>query len=121
MNVQDGQGNELESLKFVLSEFININELKERITEIDDNALVYYQSTKVPFCSATIINSNDAQGVITQIARRIYHTRNSLVHSKSGKNDERYKPYENERELEKEIPMVKAVAELIIINSSRTL
>ena len=50
--------------------------------------------------------------------RAVYFTRNALVHSKSSKNKERYKPYKDERDLQKEIPLVKAVAEAIIINSS---
>jgi hypothetical protein len=121
MNAQDGQGNELESLKFVLGEFISVEELKNRINNFDDTALMYYQNTKVPFCNAAVISWNDAQGILTQIAKRIYHTRNSLVHSKSGKSDERYRPYKNEPQLQQEIPLVKAVAELIIINSSEIL
>lgn len=48
-----------------------------------------------------------------------FFTRNSLVHSKSGKNQERYKLYKDESELQKEIPLVKVIAELIIINSSK--
>ena len=63
----------------------------------------------------------DLQGVYTQVARRIYFVRNSLVHSKSGKNQERYKTYKDEQSLEKEIPLVQSVAELIIINSSKIL
>lgn len=121
MNAQEGQGNELESLKFVLGEFVPIEELKNRIDNIDDTALMYYQTTKVPFCNATVISWNDMQGILTQLAKRIYYTRNSLVHSKSSKNDERYRPYKNEQQLQKEIPLVKAVAELIIINSSKIL
>lgn len=119
MNVQDGQGNELESLKFVLVEFITIDELKTRIDEIEGTAVQYYQNAKVAFCNAPTISWNDTQGVYTQLAKRIYYTRNSLVHSKSGKNDERYRPYKNEPELQMEIPLAKAVAELIIINSSK--
>ncbi len=75
----------------------------------------------MPFCNASVISWDDTKGIITQLAKRIYYTRNSLVHSKGGKNNERYRPYENEKELQKEIPLVKAVAELIIINSSGTL
>jgi len=121
MNAQDGQGNELESLKFVLNEFVEIEELKNRINNIDDTALIYYQNSKVPFCNTSVISWNDMQGIFTQLARRIYFTRNSLVHSKSSKNDERYRPYKNEPQLQKEIPLAKAIAELIIINSSRML
>ena len=119
MNDESGQGNELESLKYVLNEYIAIEELKSRIASMDSNAVLYYQSTKVAFCNAPAIPWTDLQGVYTQIARRVYFTRNSLVHSKSGKNQERYKPYKDESELQKEIPLVKAISELIIINSSK--
>lgn len=118
MNDETGQGNELESLKYVLSEYLSIDDLKARIDAIDLNAVQYYKNNKVSFCNAPVISWSDTQGVFTQLARRIYFTRNSLVHSKSGKNKERYRPYQDEKQLQLEIPLVKAVAELIIINSS---
>lgn len=118
MNDETGQGNELESLKYVLNEYVSIDDLKTRINTIDSNALNYYQNNKVAFCNAPVIGWSDSQGVFTQLAKRIYFTRNSLVHSKSGKNKERYRPYQDEKQLQLEIPLVKAVAEAIIINSS---
>lgn len=118
MNDESGQGNELESLKFVLNEFVPIDELKNRISEIEPTAVNYYQSNKVTFCNAPAIPWTDAPGVYTQIARRIYYVRNSLIHSKSGKNQDRYKPYKDESKLQKEIPLAQTIAELIIINSS---
>ena len=119
MNDETGQGNELESLKYVLNEYVSIDNLKARINTIDSNALNYYQNNKVAFCNAPVIGWSDSQGVFTQLAKRIYFTRNSLVHSKSGKNKERYRPYQDEKQLQLEIPLVKAVAEAIIINSSK--
>lgn len=119
MNDETGQGNELESLKYVLKEYVSIDDLKTRINTIDSNALNYYQNNKVSFCNAPIIGWADSQGVFTQMAKRIYFTRNSLVHSKNGKNKERYRPYQDEKQLQLEIPLVKAVAEAIIINSSK--
>lgn len=119
MNDESGQGDELESLKFVLNEYVPVSDLQSRIKEIDSLSVSYYQSNKVLFCDAPVIGWNDTQGAITQIAKRVYFTRNALVHSKSGKNKERYRPYKDEKQLEKEIPLVKAIAELIIINSSR--
>ena len=118
MNDETGQGNELESLKYVLNEYVSVDDLKARINIIDSNALNYYQNNKVAFCNASVIGWSDSQGVFTQLAKRIYFTRNSLVHSKSGKNKERYRPYQDEKQLQLEIPLVKAVAEAIIINSS---
>ena len=44
MSDETGQGNELESLKYVLNEYISINDLKSKIDIIDSNALNYYQS-----------------------------------------------------------------------------
>lgn len=119
MNDESGQGDELESLKYVLNEYIIIDDLKARISAIDSTAVAFYQGNKVPFCNAPVIGWSDMQGVFTQLAKRIYFTRNSLVHSKSGKNKERYRPYKDEKQLQMEIPLVKAVAELIIINSSK--
>ena len=121
MNDETGQGNELESLKYVLNEYVSVDKLKFRIDTIDSNALNYYQNNKVAFCNAPVVGWSDSQGVFTQLAKRIYFTRNSLVHSKSGKNKERYRPYQDEKQLQLEIPLVKAVAEAIIINSSEIL
>ena len=118
MNDETGQGNELESLKYVLNEYVSVDDLKARINTIDSNALNHYQNNKVAFCNAPVIGWSDSQAVFTQLAKRIYFTRNSLVHSKSGKNKERYRPYQDEKQLHLEIPLVKAVAEAIIINSS---
>lgn len=119
MNDETGQGNELESLKYVLNEYISVEELKTRINIINSDALDYYQKHKVSFCNAPVIVWSDSQEVfVLQLAKRIYYTRNSLVHSKSGKNRNRYRPYQDEKHLQLEIPLVKAVAEAIIINSS---
>lgn len=118
INNDAGQGNELESLKFVLGEYIIIDEVKDRIENISPGSVQYYQTTKVQFCSAPTIPWADMNGVYTHIAKRIYYTRNSLVHSKSGKNQTRYRPYKDDIYLQREIPLVKAIAELIIIHSS---
>lgn len=39
MNDESGQGNELESLKFVLNEYVTIDELKNRISSMDSTAI----------------------------------------------------------------------------------
>lgn len=119
MNDESGQGDELESLKYVLKEYVDIEQLKNKLNSIDQDSIMFYQSNKVAFCKAPTIPWNDSEGVYNQIARRIYYTRNSLIHSKSGKNRERYKPYKDEKELQKEIPLVRVIAEMIIINSSK--
>lgn len=76
-------------LKYVLKEYVQIENLKNKLNVLDKDLIVFYQNNKVAFCKAPIIPWNDAGGVYTQLAKRIYFTRNSLVHSKSGKNKER--------------------------------
>ncbi len=120
---KSGKGNEFESLKYVLMEYVPIDDLKKRINQIDLKAIDYYQNNFVPFTtsSKTKVFWSDTQGVYTNLATRIYETRNSLVHSKSEQAANQYKPYKNKKELSVEIPLIKAVAEIIIINSSEIL
>lgn len=118
-----GKGNEFESLKYVLMEYVPIDELKKRINNLSPNAIDYYQNNLVPFTTSkkTKISWSDAQGVYTNLATRIYETRNALVHSKSEQRANQYRPYENKKDLASEIALIKAVAELALINSSEIL
>ena len=114
---EDGQGNEFESLKYVLEEFIDVSELKKNIDEKDSELINYYSQKKVPFSEGNVLRFSDKRCII-DIAKRIYYTRNSLVHSKSGKKNLTYHPYKHENHLMKEIPLLKHISEMIIINSS---
>lgn len=122
-DAESGKGNEFESLKYVLMEYVPIDDLRNKINEYNLVNTDYYENTKVPFATSknTKISWSDATGVVTNIATRIYETRNSLVHSKSDHVANQYKPYKNKSELTKEIPLIKSVAELVIINSSKVL
>lgn len=117
---ESGRGNEFESLKYVLKEYIDIDELKNRINDLSSIPVEYYQNNNVLFVSkrSTQIGWSDLSGVFTTLANRIYLTRNALVHSKREMEDNLYKPYEHRQDLIKEIPIIRAVAEQVIINSS---
>lgn len=118
-----GKGNEFESMKYVIAEYVPITELITRMNTIDATAREYYQNTFVPFTSSTKtkIGWTDTQGVITNIATRIYETRNALVHSKSEQAENQYRPYKDKKDLIREIALIRAVAELVIINSSEVM
>ena len=118
-NDESGQGDELESLKYVLKEYVEVLQLRDRLRQMDEELELYYQNNKVTFCKAPTFSWSDTEGIYTKIAKRIYFIRNALIHSKSGKNRERYKPYKDEKSLQKEIPLVRIIAEMIIINSSK--
>lgn len=120
-NGEDGQGNERASLVYVLKEYIDISELMDRIDKISLDGYQYYQEHTVSFCDGSKIGWNDGKGVYSCLANRIYNTRNALIHSKSGKKNKMYKPYRDEMILQKEIPLVRVIAEMIIINSSKVI
>lgn len=125
MNSDDnsGKGNEFESLKYVLMEYVPLTELKNQIVSTNPNVVDYYQNNLVPFTTSnkTKIAWADTQGAYTNIATRIYETRNALVHSKSEQAANQYRPYKNKKDLVLEIALIKSVAELVIINSSEIL
>lgn len=114
---ENGSGNEQQSLNYVLNKYIyDLDELKQRL---DNDELNFYQNNSVAFSAGDVIiwdKSDDK--ILKSISNRIYKTRNALIHSKSSKKDVTYHPYLHKNELEKEISLIKAIAESIIENSS---
>lgn len=110
---ENGSGNEQQSLNYVLNKYISdLDGFKERLNDEDLN---FYQNQNVSFSTGDIINWNrDNDKILKAISNRIYKTRNALIHSKSSKKDVTYHPYLHKTELEKEISLIKTVAEHII-------
>lgn len=135
-SIEDGQGNEFEAFKLVLEKYIDLNKLKmklkaftkERMEKLygvkinEANMLDFYKNQSVGFLSKEFkINFNDDNSVLNNIRNRIYQTRNSLVHSKDSYTLKTYNPYDDEKDLRKEIPLIKTIAIEIIVNSSTVL
>lgn len=76
----------------------------------------YYANNEVPFSKGKIVGlrSVDKDRVVKDLTNRIYATRNSLVHSKDG-DKARYTPFKDERALVMEIPLMRFVAEMVIL------
>ncbi|PGM56023.1 hypothetical protein [Bacillus thuringiensis] len=114
---ENGSGNEHQSLNYVLNKYINnLDDFKQGLSSEELN---FYQNNIVSFSKGNIIKwGNDRDKVLKAISNRIYKTRNALIHSKSSKKDMTYHPYLHKTELEKEINLIKSIAECIIENSS---
>lgn len=109
---------ELESLKLTLQEYIDVEHLKTQITQYDSSLIGYYKQP-VPFLGKYIIDFNSSpKDIITKIADRIYKVRNSVVHSKKG-NKFICMPFKHDTQLKMELPLIKFIAEEIIIKSSK--
>lgn len=131
---EDGQGNEFDALRLVLEKYVDIDKLKlkleenyskERIKKIygvnieESNICEFYKRKSVGFLGDNLmLDFNKEEAAYSNIRNRIYKTRNSLVHSKDNYAFKTYHPYDDEKYLKKEIPLIKMIAIEIIIKSS---
>lgn len=120
---EDGLWDEKTGLLLCLKKYVNdLETLKSTINAIDSTAIDYYKNEKVPFASeGGTINFEDSQdAVYATIRNRVYSVRNAIVHSKEGERL-RYEPFKHDKDLLKEIPLIRAIAEEIIVNSAKRL
>lgn len=115
---------EADSLLLTLEIYIDIDELKDRLEFISVSSINHYKSSKVSFSNGSkvdLLNGTD-ELIFKNLRDRIYKTRNSIVHNKANEDNEDenfiYNPFENEEELRKEIPLMRAIAEQIIIKTA---
>lgn len=135
---------ERDALGLTLKKYITIDSLKKRI---DSDYLVnydetnhyyfceiaysvyprnyfYYKDNIVPFSEGAKVDleSIDKNEIYENLKNRIYDTRNAIVHSKASAEidtvDGYYNPFEDAKDLRKEIPLMKAIAEQIIIKTA---
>ena len=110
---------EAEALKLCITKFVDIDELCQKLDEYDDSLVKFYASNEVIFAGGPAVNlrETDAEQVIIKLAKRIYATRNALVHSKDGDRG-RYTPFKDDRVLVKEVPLLRFASEMVIISES---
>ncbi|MGI6360284.1 MAG: methylamine utilization protein MauJ [Acholeplasmatales bacterium] len=101
-NKRGFKGDELRALQYTLEKFINFEELKKEIGEINSDLLIYYKNNKVKFSNGDIIDFSDQIKISNKMANRVYLTRNSLVHNKSNdyltmtKERQTYSPFKDD-------------------------
>lgn len=120
--------NEREALKLTLKDFVMLDKVIDKITYYTSKYVDYYKGNKVPFSGGVKVDLlSDDKEVFEKLANRIYETRTSIIHSKSNElkseNKKRfiYSPFKDSEALSKEIPLIKALAEEVIINSAESL
>ncbi len=121
---EEFQGTELEALELTIKTFVTMEQLRINLNEYEPSLITYYKTHEVSFSNGDSIDLNDFanEKLSKKIAARIYKTRNSLVHSKSNsariKERGIYRPFTDDKELSREIPLMKLIAEEIIIKSA---
>ncbi|MGW6454399.1 hypothetical protein ACWF94_00480 [Streptomyces sp. NPDC055078] len=113
---REGGVNEQRSLQLVLDRFLDVPRLVADLDAHDATLADHYANNGVPFAGAgkVDIRGNDEDVVRGAVARRIYKVRNALVHAKEGEFP-KYAPYAHDEELGREIPLIRFIAEQIVI------
>lgn len=111
--------NEQTALRLTLERFVDLDRLVVELNQFDPELVQRYKRTAVSFSEGDRVNLDDSdQGAIySALARRLYKTRNSLVHSKDGAKN-RFIPFAHDAELLPELPLIRFIAEQIISASS---
>ena len=110
---------ESEALRLCLVRFVDLVDLRDKLKEYDEALVEYYQQNKVAFSNGPEVDleTNDRENVFRLLTKRIYATRNSLVHSKDG-DKERFTPFRDDRVLVKEVPLMRFIAEMVVLAES---
>jgi len=119
IRAQEPTYNEEEALRLTLAKHVTIADLVEKLNQYDDSLVGYYRAKPVPFSEGKVVNLLDGnqECVTADLAGRIYKTRNALVHSKEG-DRAKFTPFRDDRDLAREIPLARFVAESIVLSTS---
>lgn len=120
---EEFQINELEALELTLRRFIPESvDFKNALEEINPSLIEYYKTTEVSFSKGNKVNfeSENEDEIYRNLAKRIYQTRNCIVHSKEAQKV-KFTPFKDDKDLLVEIYLVRLIAEFVILNDSNEL
>ena len=112
-----------EALTLTLKKFIpEIEDLKQEIIDFDSDLIDFYKTNDVIFSKGNKVNFNvqNEDEIFKNLSKRIYLTRNAIVHSKeTEKERNKYLPFRDDKHLIKENVLLRLIAEKIIFESSK--
>ncbi|MEU2430751.1 hypothetical protein ABZ611_14790 [Streptomyces sp. NPDC007861] len=118
----EGGVDEQKALALVLERYVDLPRLVGDVKAHDNSLIEHYRTASPSFTENLPVNlegEKDSE-IITALAKRIYQTRNSLVHAKDGSRP-KYFPFVNDAELAKEIPLIRFCAEQVIIEHGKVI
>lgn len=110
-----GYGKEKDQLEAVLNDFVqNAETLKNEINRQYQGFSSRYSTKEVSFVQGSHLVDWDSEHCLRDVAIRVYSVRNALIHSKGKTRGKLYRPFEDRKELDKEIPLIKVLSEMVI-------
>ncbi|MCX5263586.1 hypothetical protein [Streptomyces sp. NBC_00199] len=118
----EGGVDEQRALSLVLEKYVDLSRLVGELNAHDESLIDYYKASSPSFSENVTVDlaSERESDVKAALAKRIYQTRNSLVHAKDGARP-RYFPFVNDAELAREVPVLRFCAEHIIIANGKVI
>lgn len=117
------QLNEPEALELTIKRFVtDLGYLANELNTISPNLVEYFKTTEVSFSKGNKVNFDSINNdeIYANLAKRIYSTRNSIVHSKET-DKSKYTPFRDDKDLLKEIYLLRLISEIVIISNSKEL
>lgn len=116
---EEFQINELEALELVFRKYIHdVEEVRAELDNVNPELIEYFKTTEVSFSKGNKVNFEIEAEVFKNLSKRIYYTRNSIVHSKETEK-EKYVPFKNDKDLINEIYLMRILAEQVILRNSQ--
>ena len=111
---------EVSALQLTLQKYVDIEELLSAVSEFDASLVEHYKTMEVSFSGGSRVNlaGPDEDEIVKNLAQRIYKTRNALVHRKNG-TKARFTPFRDDPLIEPELPLLRFVAEQIIVDGCK--
>ncbi|WP_182876486.1 hypothetical protein [Microbispora sp. H10670] len=111
--------NEQVALRLTLAKYVNVADLVSDIRSFDSSLLDYYATEPVRFCGGerVLLTQPNESDIFAALSKRVYKTRNALVHSKDGSKG-RFIPFTHDKELLPEVSLMRFMAEQIITATS---
>lgn len=111
--------NESTALNLTLKRYVSLPDLVASLAAFDNDLIDTYATKKVSFASAPTVDlrGTDSDQVYKNLTDRIYKTRNALVHRKNGTQG-KFTPFKDDKALEPELPLLRFLAEQIVISTS---
>jgi hypothetical protein len=119
---QDGPINEERALALTLQRYVTKPDWDEILKGIDQPLRDHCKAGPVSFSGGVAVDleSSNVGDVLDGLAKRIYRTRNAIVHSKDG-DKKTYTPFQDDEALLKEVKLIRALSESVIVAESRIL
>lgn len=112
-NLEKTNINEFDSLKLLISKYIDLNEFRSFLNEY--RYYIENDAHKIENTKFSLLDSDEC--IVSKISKRVYQVRNALVHSKDTENI-RYAPRKDDIYIYNEIELIKYLAQEIIIATS---